>query len=192
MKICLFGGSFDPIHSGHLAVAEQVLENNLCDKIWFIPCYKNPLKKEPTKTEHRKKMIEIAIKKKENFELNEIELNKKETNYTLETVKELKKEFPEHKFCFIIAAKALDDFHKWKNPEELLKEIEFIIVSVENALELPLEIQEVNPKKLKPTKHSDVSSTVIRKRIKEGKSVSGLLPEKVFDYIKKNHLYGFK
>lgn len=179
MKIGLFGGSFDPIHSGHLAVAEQVLENNLCDKIWFIPCYKNPLKKEPTKTQHRKKMIEIAIEKKENFELNDIELNKKETSYTIETIKKLKREFPEHKFCFIIAAKGLDDFHKWKNHKELLKETEFIIVSVENAEELPSEVQEFNPKKLKPTKYSNVSSTIIREKILNGENVSDLLPEKV-------------
>ncbi|MBU2100305.1 nicotinate-nicotinamide nucleotide adenylyltransferase, partial [Candidatus Micrarchaeota archaeon] len=104
MKIGVFGGSFDPIHSGHLTAAEQVLEKKVCDKIWFMPCFQNPLKKELITAEHRKKMVELAVEGNTNFELSDFELKKEKTTFTVDTIKELKKEFPEHEFYFIIAS----------------------------------------------------------------------------------------
>ncbi len=192
MKIGLFGGSFDPIHLGHVIAGKQVLEKKLCDKIWFFPCWQNPLKKQPEKAEHRKKMIELAIQNEKNMELNEFELNKQKKTYTIDSIKELKKKFPEHEFNFIASLKAIENFHKWKKPEKLLKEIKFILVAVENKKEIPEKIKKFNPITIKPTLSSEISSTLIRKKIKQKKPVSVFLPDKVFDYIKKNKLYGFK
>jgi len=190
MKIGIFGGSFDPIHLGHLAGAEQVLEKKACDKIWFMPCYQNPLKKEHTIVEHRKKMIELAIKEEENFELSEFELKKEKTNYTIETMRELKEKFPEHDFYFIIASKVIKEMEKWKNYEKLLKEVKFIIIPTPSK-EIPKEMEEFKPVKLNPTISGSISSTMIREGIKEKKDVSFLLPKTVFEYIKENKLYGF-
>jgi len=192
MKIGLFGGSFDPIHLGHLVAAQQVLEKGLCEKIWFLPCYQNPLKKKSTETKHRKKMVETAIEKDKNFELNEMELKEKKPNYTIETIRKLKKSFPEHAFHFIISSKTLKEFNKWKKYDELAQEIRFIVVSFKQSDVIPKKIQKFNPVKLNPTISSQISSTLIRKKIKEGKDVSVFLPKKVLDYIKKNKLYGFK
>lgn len=192
MKIGLFGGTFDPIHLGHLVAAQQVLDKKLCDKIWFLPCYQNPLKEKSTETKHRKKMIELAIEKEKEFELNTTELKEKKTNYTIETIRKLKKNFPENEFCFIIASKALKEFNKWKKYDELAAEIRFIVVSFQHSDKIPKKIQKFNPIKLNPTLSSKISSTLIRKRLKEGKDVSVFLPKKVFDYIKENKLYGFK
>jgi len=192
MKIGLFGGSFDPIHLGHLVVAQQVLDEKLCEKIWFLPCYQNPLKKKSTETKHRKKMLEIAIKNEKGFELNETELKEKKTNYTIETVRKLKKLFSEHEFYFIIAGKALKEFNKWKKYDELAKEIKFIVVSFQHSDKIPKKIGKFNPIKLNPTLSSNISSTLIRKGIKEKKDVSVFLPKKVLDYIKENKLYEFK
>ncbi|MFH1663580.1 MAG: nicotinate (nicotinamide) nucleotide adenylyltransferase [archaeon] len=192
MKIGLFGGSFDPVHSGHLIAAEKVLEKGLCDKIWFMPCYQNPLKKKLSDAIHRKKMIELAIKGKKGFELNELELNKKKITYSIDSVKELKKMFPEDTFYFIIAEKGLNEFHKWKNHVELLKEVKFIIVSVFDSAKIPDVVKKHHPILVQPSLSSNLSSTMIRKGLKEQKDVSVFLPEKVFEYIKENKLYGFE
>jgi len=192
MKIGLFGGSFDPIHSGHLIAAEQVLNKKICDKIWFIPVYQNPLKEKLTSEKHRKKMLELALKGKKGFELNETELKKKKTSYSIETIKELKKEFPEHEFYFILAEKALNEFNKWREYKKILEEVKLIIVAVFDSAKIPEEVKKFNPILLQPTLSSNISSTIIRKGIQEKKDISVFLPEKVSAYIKKNKLYGFK
>ncbi len=188
MKIGLFGGSFDPIHSGHLIAAEQILEKKVCDEVWVIPCYQNPLKKKSTEAIHRKKMIEIALKNKKNIKLNDFELNQKKPTYSVDSVRHFKKEFPEHTFFFVVGSKVLKEIKKWKNYNELLNEIKLIVLP-NPVSEIPEEIKKFNPIELKPTISSNISSTLIRKKIKEKKDVSFLLPEKVSDYIKKNKLY---
>jgi nicotinate-nucleotide adenylyltransferase len=188
MKIGIFGGSFNPIHSGHLIAAEQILEKKICDKIWFMPCYRNPLKKKLTETKHIKRMLELALENSK-FELSEFELKKKKTNYTIETMKELKKKFPEYEFYFIIGSKALKEMHKWKQYKKLLKETKLIIILMPGFSEIPKEISKFHPIKVNPTVSSNISSTTIRKKIKEKKDVSIFLQEKVLDYIKKNKLY---
>ncbi len=191
MKIGIFGGSFDPIHLGHVIAARQVLEKKICDKIWFMPCFQNPLKPELTQAVHRKKMIELAIQDNEKFELNETELKKEKVTFTIDTLKELKKEFPEHEFYFIIAGKALKEIKKWKNWKELLTEIKLVII-LTSSKELPKEIKKFNPIQLEKTVSGNISSTLIKKRIEQGKDALVFLPEKVLEYIKENKLYGFK
>ncbi len=188
MKIGLFGGSFDPVHFGHLISAKQIIDKKICDEIWFIPCFQNPLKKKPTKAEHRKKMIEIAIKNEKQIKLNETELNQKKTTYTIDTIKKLKKEFPEHEFYFVIGSKVLKEINEWKDYLELLKEVKLIVLP-NPFTEIPEEIKKFNPIELNSTLSSNISSTLIRKKIKENKNVLSLLPETVFDYIKENKLY---
>ncbi len=192
MKIGIFGGSFDPVHLGHLNAARQILEKKICDKIWFMPCYGNPLKKKLSKAEQRKKMVLLAIENEKNMELSDFELKKEKTTFTVDTVKELKQKFPEHEFFFVIGSKVLKEIPKWKNYKKLLKEVKLVIAPMPGLNKIPKEIQKTNPVKINPTLSSNISSTLIRKKIKEKKDVSIFLPEKIFEHIKENKSYGFE
>ena len=136
-------------------------------------------------------MVELAITENTKFELSDFELKKEKVNFTADTIKELKEKFPEQEFYFIIAGKALKEIKKWKNWKELLLEVKLVIVPT-SAKIMPKEVKKFNPIILNKTVSGNISSTMIRKRIKEGKDVSVFLPEKVLEYIKENKLYGFK
>lgn len=206
--IGLYGGSFDPVHIGHLRIAEDIREYYNLDKIIFIPAYHSPLKpKSRASDKDRLKMLQLSIQHNPFFEIDDIELRKKGKSYTIYTVKEYKKRLGFFPF-FIVGTDAFLTLDKWKDPEELINTTNFIVVgrdkdnlnSVKRFInekfpEISIMLSnKLNPKVAKTvyyfdSRRIDVSSTEIRDRIRHGKSIKYLVLPEVEDYIFSKKLY---
>ncbi|GAF65993.1 nicotinate-nucleotide adenylyltransferase [Alkalihalobacillus trypoxylicola] len=186
-EIGLFGGTFDPPHIGHMIMAQEVLNQCHLDEIWFVPVHTPPHKKRESQTsnEDRLKMLEACVSDVENFFISTVEYERKGISYTFDTVKHLRSQFPDVKFYFIIGGDMIEQLSNWHQIEELKDMITFIgvhrpgsdVVKSENILQIK-------------TIQIDVSSSLIRKRIKEGKPIKYLVPEQVERMIRKRGLYG--
>jgi nicotinate-nucleotide adenylyltransferase len=188
-KIGIYGGTFDPIHFGHLITAQSVFELRKLDKILFIPSFISPLKKDQISSspEDRIKMLKLAIKDIPHFDYTDFEIKKKNISYTIETIKELRKTY--QYIELIIGYDNLLVFDKWKNPYELLKLVKLVV--------LQRKVTDEKIRKNKYFKHAifiktpliDISGTDIRQRVHSGKSINYLVPQKVMAYIYKQNLY---
>ncbi len=192
MKIGLFGGTFDPIHNGHLIIAEWVREELQLDKIIFIPAGDPPHKQENniTPIRHRLTMVSLAIAANERFSLSDIEVKKAGKSYTVETLRTLQNHFPPQINLFwIIGSDSLFDLPNWFQPDEIVKLAQIVVYprpaySVdEAAARFKDRVLYVDSPLI------DISSTLIRERIRQEKSVRYLLPESVFNYIRRENLY---
>lgn len=188
-KIGIYGGTFDPIHLGHLITAQAVFEMRKLDKILFIPSFISPLKTDriSSSAKDRLKMLKLAIKDIPHFDYTDMEIKKKNISYTIETVKELKTVYKNIEL--IIGYDNLIVFDKWKNPDELLKLVTLIVLQ-----------RKVNNEKIQRNKYFkhaifvdtplvDIRGTDIRERVRFGKSIDFLVPQKVMAYIYKQNLY---
>jgi len=216
MKVGIFGGTFNPIHYGHLRAAEEVREKLEFDKILFIPSGSPPLKiKELADAKHRYKMTRLAIVTNRLFELSDIECRLSGKSYTVKTVEELKKNNPEIEFSFILGIDAFLDVTNWWHPERLITLANFVIISRPDFRFIDLQISpyiKINRRILKRLDNAEIetytiklkssrnatflrltpigiSSTGIRRLLKEGKSIKYLLPAEVESYIIANKLY---
>jgi nicotinate-nucleotide adenylyltransferase len=188
-KIAILGGSFNPIHIGHLILANTVCEEFNLDKIIFVPCYIQPLKsnKDFASAEDRLAMIKLAIQNNPKFELSDIEIKRKGKSYTVDTLKYFKQKYDD--LYFVIGADNIKDFHRWKEPDTILK-LAKLIVTNRGGIEQKI------PKRLRGKKifvckipDIEISSTLIRNNTRSNKSIKYLVPEKVEKYIIKNKLY---
>lgn len=182
MKIGLFGGTFDPIHNGHLAMAKTAQEQLQLDSVWFIPVYTPPHKEREglTSGAHRLKMIEQAIADEPKFNVNKIELLRERTSYTYETVQQLRHQYPEAEFYFLVGADNVSGLRSWKKIAYLLTEVTFVAFarsSHERVSDYPLVWLEMPAQA--------VSSTAIR----NFQDYAYLHP-RVLHYMLKHHLYG--
>lgn len=188
-KIAILGGSFNPIHIGHLILANTVCEEFNLDKIIFVPCYIQPLKsnKDFASAEDRLAMIKLAIQNNPKFELSDIEIKRKGKSYTVDTLKYFKQKYDD--LYFVIGADNIKDFHRWKEPDTILK-LAKLIVTNRGGIEQKIP-QRLRGKKIFVCKIPDIeiSSTLIRNNIRSNKSIKYLVPEKVEKYIIKNKLY---
>lgn len=188
-RIGLFGGTFDPPHNGHLTIANEAVCSLQLDELWFIPTYEPPLKEAAaTPSEHRLRMLElmIAAEAERTFRVNTIELERKGTSYTIDTIKYFLKKHPQVKFYFIIGADQVVNLHRWYQIDELIELIQFVGVERPG---ITWEEQRYPVHRLAISK-VDVSSTKIRRHLQEGRSVRHLVPESVYHYIKEQRLYG--
>ncbi|MBM7716336.1 nicotinate-nucleotide adenylyltransferase [Siminovitchia sp. FSL H7-0308] len=186
-KVGILGGTFDPPHLGHLIIANEALDQLGLDEIKFMPNQEPPHKKRNTGTSatDRLKMVELAIADHQKFSLEKIELERRGRSYTYDTIKELKERTPDADFYFIIGADMVEYLPNWYKIDELVKLVRFVGTNRPRfQLETPYPIQIVEVPKV------DISSTLIRNRVKAGKSVKYLLPDSVIRYIEENRLYG--
>ncbi len=219
MRIGLLGGTFNPIHNGHLYVAEAVRKNLDLDRILFIPSGNPPHKKEEEipPARHRLEMVRSALSGHSGFELSDIEVKRPGKSYSVETLSELKRLYPEDRLFFIIGTDAFYDLPAWKEPERLLSLSDFVVVARPGHpfSQLPDlgPLREVNltpipeldrrkegivtiPLRSGTLIHfitippSPISASEIRKRLQVGGDTKNLLPEPVASYIIKNKLYG--
>ena len=184
-KVGILGGSFNPIHLGHIHLAETIKKVKGLDEIWFIPTFINPFKeKEPPISEkHRLKMCELAIEGNPDFKVLDIEINKKEPSYTYNTIKALKSEYPKIDFFLILGDDAASSFSSWYEADKMLEEIPVIVGARVGGNLKNFQGSLINmPIML-------VSSTEIRDLIQKNKDFERFLPEKVTSYIKKHKLY---
>lgn len=204
MKIGLFGGTFNPIHFGHLRVAEEVREAFSLDKIIFIPAGVPPLKKyNVVEATHRLKMTEIAINDNPFFEVSDIEVKQKKPSYTVNTLKHFKKLYQRDTLFFIMGIDAFFELKFWHKYEELLRMVDFIVMSRPGfgSLEDSEFVEYKESENCFKIKNSDkraffisvspfwVSSTALRQMLQNGKTIRYLVPEEVRKYIEDNKLY---
>ena len=198
-RIGVLGGSFDPLHYGHLILADQIRQDANLDKVVLIPAYVSPFKTAdmPAEGHHRLEMLKIAAEGHPGFEISDIELKKDGPSYTYDTLAELKKTLPvDDEIYFIMGTDTFMHISEWKMSEELIRNFGFIIglrkgydeEALEKYIEdlkskYPLNAEYIRIPEL------EISSTDIKQRIREGKSVRFLLPDGVIEYIKKNGLY---
>lgn len=199
MNIGIMGGTFDPIHNGHIILAKYAMELFSLDEVWFMP-NGNPPHKENERSEfqtkHRVEMVRLAIQNEERFLLELHEVERKEINYSYLTMEHMRKTYPEHHFYFLLGADSLFTLDKWKCPERLLRTCTVLAAYRDGAKEIQMQerIQYLNQKfdadiRLLNMPDVDISSTEIRERLKQGKSIQELVPENVFHYIQKHELF---
>ena len=197
-KVGIMGGTFNPVHNGHLLLAEQAREYCNLDEILFMPSGNSYMKEhdEIPDGETRISMTALAIEDNPYFALSTMEVERKGPTYTCETLAELKKLHSEIQYYFIIGADNLFSIETWWKPEEILACCTLIVALRGDKEERAILNKAADLKEkynasiiLLPERKFDISSTEIREKIKRGESVRYLLPDKVISYIEKNGLY---
>ena len=192
MKIAILGGTFDPPHIGHLILADTVITNCKYDKVIFIPAKIPPHKNISGKVSNddRLNMLKLSIEDDERFLLDEYELNNEGVSYTINTLNYLYKNYDiEGKIGLIIGADLVRDFDKWKEPKKIAEISDITVVNREDDKNLYKEhIDKYNIKVIMAPR-IDISSSLIRNRIKERKGFRYFVAEKVYDYIVSKKLY---
>lgn len=198
MKIGVMGGTFDPIHIGHLISAEYARENIDLDRVIFMPSGLHPFKENDniTSSDIRVEMTSLAISENPYFEIATIGVNRKDTNYTIDDIRDLKERYPDDEIYFIIGTDIIDNIEKWKDFYKLTKLCTFILFNrwegeKEKIDEKISELELLYDFKVKKIKSPvlEVSSTAIRNRISEGLSIKYMVPKTVEDYIIKHGIY---
>ncbi len=194
MKLCVFQGTFNPIHNAHLRVADYVVKKYNFDKLLFIPAF-NPPHKEISQdmAEHRLNMVKLAAQDMHNVEVSDIEYKRCGKSYTYLTICELYKLYNiDNKIHFLIGTDAFQYIESWYETEKLKNLVKFIVFVREDNFE-PLKYNYLRDKgydfEFEPLEFQDISSTELREKVKFGKSIGRYVPKKVEDYIYKNELY---
>ena len=196
-KYGIFGGSFNPIHYGHLMICEYIKEEMGLDKVIFIPTGNPPHKELEVSAEDRYEMVRLAISPNPDFEISDIETTRVKKSYTVDTIRELKKIYKEEKLYFLIGLDSLFQLKTWMKIRDLSQEIEFVVALRPGYLdkeEINKEIDFLRENfgtkiNLIKTPLYEISSTDLRDRIREGKSLRYLIPKKVLDYIEESGFY---
>ena len=195
-KYGIFGGSFNPIHYGHLMICEYIKEEMGLEVI-FIPTGNPPHKDLGVSAEDRYEMVRLAISPNPDFEISDIETTRVNLSYTVDTIRELKKIYKEEKLYFLIGLDSLFQLKTWKKIGDLSQEIEFVVALRPGYIdkeEINREIDFLRENfgtriNLIKTPLYEISSTDLRDRIHEGKSLRYLIPKKVLDYIEESGFY---
>jgi nicotinate-nucleotide adenylyltransferase len=197
MKIAILGGSFDPPHRGHTIIAKRLLKLNLFDRIWLMPLFEHPFNKNLSTPQERLEMTKYLESDK--VKVSDFEISKKSTSYTIDTLKFLSKNNPQDKFSWIIGTDQVKDFTKWKEWREIVDNFKLIVIprsgfkkaekeirNIAKQIKSPKNIVLIDRKKFPPIY---ISSTLIRKRIKDKGHISNLVPKEVERYIIQHKLY---
>jgi nicotinate-nucleotide adenylyltransferase len=194
MKIGILGGTFNPVHIGHLILAEEAREKLGLGKVIFVPTNIPAHKQSPdiAPARSRLEMVKLAIKGNKYFSVSDIEIKRLGTSYTIDTVRELKRIYPQDAFYFIIGSDLLTYFDGWKDIDQVVKMVDFIVATRPGY---PLEdigayvVSRQIGVKTMAIRAVDVSGFEVRRCIKDDKSFRYLVPEAVFNYITKKRLY---
>ena len=190
MKIGLYFGSFNPIHTGHLIIAQHILNHTEIQRLWFVISPHNPLKDKASLANDRDRLhlVQLSIEDNPSMKASDIEFKLPQPSYTIDTLTYIKEKYPRYEFALIMGADNLISLPKWKNYQLLINNYPIYIYKrpnypIESAL-----VQHENIHVL-DTPLLDISSTWIRQLIKTKKSIRYLVPEKVFEYLESSHLY---
>ncbi len=185
MKIGLFFGSFNPVHNGHVTLANYMLEHTDLDRVWFVISPHNPLKDKDSLLDksERLKMVNMSLVDNDTMRASDIEFNLPQPSYTIDTLNILSKTFKEDEFVIMMGIDNLDNLHKWKNYQQILDKYEIYVYlrSTGDGGQF-----KTHPKiKILNTPLIEVSSTFIREEIKNNRDVKSILPSQVHGYIRK-------
>jgi nicotinate-nucleotide adenylyltransferase len=191
MKIGLYFGTFNPIHIGHLIIANHFAEFTDLDEVWLVVTPHNPFKQKNSLLNdyHRLEMVHLATEDYPKLKPSDIEFKLQQPNYTIDTLAYLEEKYPMHQFALIMGEDNLNTFHKWKNYEVILERYGIYVYprvsenKKENQLQNHPQINFVDAPVI------EISSTFIRESIKNKKNTRALLPEKVWNFIDKNGFY---
>tara|TARA_R110002072_G_scaffold174802_19_gene330589 strand:- start:8141 stop:8731 length:591 start_codon:yes stop_codon:yes gene_type:complete len=190
-KIGLYFGSFNPIHIGHLVIANHLVENSDLDEIWLVVTPHNPFKKKKSLLDdhHRLELVRRACEGYEKLKPSDIEFKLPQPNYTINTLVHLSEKYPDYLFCLLMGEDNLNTFHKWKNYELILEQNPIYVYprktnnGHENQFTNHPDIVHIDAPIM------EISSTQIRNAIKEGKNIKPLLPTEVWEYIDEMNFY---
>jgi nicotinate-nucleotide adenylyltransferase len=196
MRLGIFGGSFDPVHNAHLAIARACQRQAELDEVWFTPTAIQPLKQHgPRATNrHRLEMLRLAIQDEPTWRVCTIEIDRGGYSYTVDTLQQIHEELPDAEVFFLIGADALRDVAKWKQPREIFRMATPLVVSrAEQPLpdfkQLKALCTEGTQPRLIEMPAADVSSSEIRRRVAAAESINSLVPDAVAEFITQHHLY---
>jgi nicotinate-nucleotide adenylyltransferase len=188
MKIGLYFGSFNPIHTGHLIIASHVLNETELQQVWFVVSPQNPFKQEHSLLNeyHRLHLVQLAVEEDTRLRASDIEFKLPKPSYTIDTLIYLKEKYPQHEFTIIMGSDSFQNLPKWKNAPLLISDYTFIVYNrpdfvVTNNYEARVTI--LNAPLL------TISATHVRDNIKAGKSIRYLVPDKVREYIEANKYF---
>jgi nicotinate-nucleotide adenylyltransferase len=200
MRIGIFGGTFDPVHQGHLILAEQCREQGRLDQVWFVPAPRPPQKAEAavSRFDQRVEMLQLAVAGNPAFRIDEIEKDRPGPSFTVDTLAELKRRHPGDTFLLLIGADSLADLHTWHQPLEVVKQAGLLVMMrpgysvptrevmrqrLQAGPEVALDMQVVQAPLI------EISSRDLRRRVAEGRSVRYFVPRAVECYIGEKGLY---
>ena len=190
-KVGLFFGSFNPIHIGHLIIANHMVEYSDLDEVWLVVTPHNPHKKKSSLLDnhHRLEMVYRACEHFENLKPSNIEFGLEQPNYTVNTLAHLQEKFPTNEFCLIMGEDNLKSLHRWKNYEVILENHQLYVYP--RIAEGMVVERFRNHSKITRVEAPiiEISATFIRKSISEGKNVTPLLPDDVWKYIDEMNFY---
>lgn len=188
MHIGLYFGSFNPVHIGHLIIANHVVSHSEVDKIWFVVSPHNPLKEAHSLLNEydRLHLVELAIADNSKFRASNVEFHLPKPSYTIDTLTYLTEKFPLEKFTVIMGSDSFQNISRWKNYEQLLKQYDLIVYNRPG-----FEVKETHGARLQvmDAPLMNISSTFIRTQVKEKRSTRYLLPDAVRNYIDENRYY---
>jgi len=198
VRVGILGGTFDPPHNGHLAIAEAAMDKLGLKKVIFIPSHRTPLKERPDISVPRRRweMLEAAITGRKGFEVSDIELYRPGLSYTIDTLKALRDRLnPSDELFFIMGWDSINELPRWKQAPELVKLCTIVALTRPNTVKPDMKKLERAIPGLKghytmlDIPPVDISSTEIRDRVKDGKAIKRLVPAAVEKYIRENNLY---
>ena len=185
MNLALYGGTFDPVHHGHLILAREALEQLALDRVIFIPAAHSPhkLARQPTPAALRRAMLAAALADEPRFVLDESELQRPGPSFSIDTVERISAEFPGARLHYLIGADNLRELHTWRRIDDLRRLVQFVVFgraagTADEAHGLPVIARRI-----------DISATDIRARVARGASIRYLTPEPVRSLIAEHHLY---
>lgn len=200
-RIAVFGGSFDPIHNGHVTVAREAIRQDLADEVMFVPANQPPHKPDIKliSSKHRMAMLELIVSGNRGFSVTDVELQDEgDTSYTIDTLETLQRAFPDYDLVFIIGMDSLTQLHTWHRASELVHKFDFIVYPRPGYLMPSFSELSVNFGAKLATKLGnsvvdiepiDIAATEIREMIGKKRSAVDLLPQEIVDYIQDNKLY---
>jgi nicotinate-nucleotide adenylyltransferase len=191
MKLGVFGGTFDPVHHGHLIVAEYVRERVGLDRVLFVPTMISPHKVDAAMTSaaHRLAMLREGVKSNPFFVVSDMEIERGGISYTVDTLRAMGAENATDEFFLLIGADNLTEFRTWKDPGEIVKRAKLVVMSrpgfagASTDASIPKDVIQC------PVPSIDISATEIRRRVQNGLTISYLVPPSVSRYIDRHRLY---
>jgi nicotinate-nucleotide adenylyltransferase len=192
INIGLFGGTFDPIHAGHLIVAERLRTSCQMDHIWFIPAKIHALKEnnDISDAAHRLEMVRLAIAENPDFSASDMEISREGVSYTVDTLRQFRQDYPPPAYAlhFFLGSDNVNQFHQWKSPRTLLSLCHFIAFGRE-GMDVSSESPFADAFDYVAVPQLEISATDIRRRAQQGESIRYLVPESVRQYILTHQLY---
>lgn len=187
IRTIVFGGSFDPVHIGHLSLAREVLRCGLAGEVWFMVSPRNPLKMDVNLTDEqlRYEMVQLALESEVGMRASDFEFHLPRPSYTLNTLNKLSEAFPDREFTLLVGADNWEKFDLWYKGDEIVGRYGLVVYprDKEDVPQLPDGVRWLN------AQLHDISSTQVRSMVANGEDISPFVPQKVVDFIKDNRLY---